>query len=242
MAELPPITPEDLAAITAGATACDHLAELSATRTKMQTLIAWLYNDAGEIQGFKTWLLEQLLADDGVADPDTNGWHLRTNPTTGKIELVEKTALTELEDGTTDGDTLRWDSTALGTSPDVGAWVSWHPFVSPVAALPAATVGGRIEATHSLGYTPTQFSAQLVCIAADQSHDIGDLVDVSGLIFYNSNTGEVQQCAAPGASATKVWCVFRNGTADGHYQLPDKASWGRGNIDVSKWQVRLIAQ
>jgi hypothetical protein len=236
------ILPSDLDPVTDGASACDHLAELAATRTKFQTFLTWLLNedvaatvDGTLSAGFKEAIVQQLLL-----DAAKKGWLVMSDLTTGYLTLVEKLLLTKLDAGVAvDGDTLRWDDDAIDATH--GAWVPWHEFASSNSAVPPPSTGGIVEAIHGLGYTPTRYRAHLVCISADVGYVIGDIVDAQGLIFYNSGAAEIQQGANVTANATKVSCVFRNGGGTPNYQLLNKSTWARDTIDVLKWEVKFTA-
>lgn len=238
MAEQSPITSNSLGPITTGLLACDALKELLNTRQKMQDFVAWLVGTDGNLTtDFKNAILHQLLF-----DAAKKGWLVMSDETTGYPTLTERLLLNKLAGGTAvDGDTLKWDEDALGTDPNIGAWVPFHRFVSTQAVVPPPSTGGIVEVDHGLGYTPTSYMAQLVCIGADVGYAVGDIVDASGLIFYNSGAGEVQHGATVLMNASKVSCVFRNGGGTPHYQLLNKGTWDRDTIDVTKWEVRFVA-
>lgn len=237
-----PITGTDLGAITNGATACDHLSELSNTRTKFHEFLEWMLEDDGTLEtGFKEALVQQMLF-----DAAKKGWFVMSDLSTGYLTLVERVLLNKLEGGTAvDGDFLKWDEDALGTGPNVGAWVPFHEYVSGQSALPAASTGGKIQAAHGLGYRPKHYRVELVCIAADGSYSSGDVVDGHGLL-QKGGGGEIRPGCSVGADGTNVWAIFvKDGTSPGRkYFLPDKSTFEADSgteLDAANWEARLIA-
>lgn len=242
MAEQSEITSSDLAPVTAGAKACDKLVELENTRRKFATFLDWIVSDpTGNLAtDFKTAIVRQVLF-----DAAKKGYFVMSDLTTGYLTLVERVLLNKLQGGTAvDGDGLKWDEDALGTSPNIGAWVPFHEYVSGQSALPAASTGGKIQTAHGLGYRPKHYRGELVCISADGSYSAADVVDAQSLIQQGGG-GEIRPGCSVGADGTNVWAIFvKDGTATRKYFLPDKATFevdGSTPLDASKWECRLIA-
>lgn len=237
MAEQSTITSSDLAAITSGATACDKLAELANTRTKIQEFLAWMLTDpAGNLSSdFKLALVNQMLF-----DAAKKGWYVRSNPSTGYLELVEKIAIDDLDDGgAQDGDILIYDE-------DEEEWV-------PVTAIYAAPSSGGVTVpdpgsgavvtlAHGFDDAPMNYKCFLECNATDLGYAEGDRVDALSLIGENTADNEIGQAVTVFANDTVVGAVFRspNG-ANPEYQLPNKSTFARAAIDESKWNIKLYA-
>jgi hypothetical protein len=239
MAEQSEITSSDLAAVTQGATACDHLAELSATRTKFATFLDWIVSDPdGNLStDFKTALIRQMLF-----DAAKKGWFVASDASTGYLELVETIPLASLDPtGAVEGDTIAFDATA-------GAWEirnAPQSYLAPTSGgstIPAISSGGILSVAHGLGTTPRTFECILECNSTDVGYDAGDRVRADNLIILRDTAGEQMNAVTVGASATLVFVVFqvRSG-AGGEYRLINKSTFARDAIDVSKWDVKLSA-
>jgi hypothetical protein len=240
MAEQSEITSSDLAAITSGATACDHLAELAQTRTKFATFLDWIVSDpSGNLAtDFKTAIINQLLF-----DAAKKGWFVRSNPTTGFLELVEFIPLDGLDDGgATTGDILVWNGS------------EWEPqsaiYLAPTSGgttLPAPNTGGLLSVAHGFSAAPKQFACFLECTSADAGYAIGDRVDALGLI-QRGNGGETRQGCTVGVNASLLFAVFvTEGSNPKKYFLPNKSSFeitdstDAGELDPAKWSVKFWA-
>lgn len=241
-----PITPEDLNAVTDGATACDKLAELANTRNKMQTFLAWLLanDDTGVLgDGFKEAIIQQLMKDDGLADPNTNGWFVRTNSSTGYLEMVQRISLTDLPQPETDDlDTgerqIIWDgSTWVFRVKDsfVGAPTSGGTVV------PASNGGGILLAPHGLTSKPNKFGAILECTTADIGFSTNETIDAKCIHGRNS-TPEEYPCIVTGADATNVWVVFGDLGGSSFYRTHRKDNAARDSITPASWNVKLWAE
>jgi hypothetical protein len=239
MAEQSSITSSDLAAVTAGATACDHLTELANTRTKFATFLDWIVSDpSGNLAtDFKTAVINQLLF-----DAAKKGWLVATDATTGYLELIEKLALASLDDtGAASGDLIRFNGTD---------WVKHTPFLYEPASgsvtVPDPDVGGVISVAHSLGYTPSgnDFSCYIECNSPDAGYADGDRVSVECLMQVGAGANETRAGAAVGANATNVFVVFLlAGTGPNRvYQLPHKSTFADTDINPALWDVRLCAR
>jgi hypothetical protein len=236
MAEQSSITSSDLAAVTAGATACDHLTELANTRTKFATFLDWIVSDpSGNLAtDFKTAVINQLLF-----DAAKKGWLVATDATTGYLELIEKLALASLDDtGAASGDLIRFNGTD---------WVKYTPFIYAPATgtvtVPDADSGGIISTAHSLGFSPKEFGCYLECTSPDAGYVAGDRVDATTLMQIGAGS-ETRQAAVVGANATNVFVVFLlAGTGPNRqYQLANKSTFADVDIDPTLWDVRLWAK
>lgn len=234
-----PIVPSDLAPVTSGATACDHLTELGATRDKMQEFLQWfLANDETGLlgSGFKEALIQQMLF-----DAAKKGWFLQTNASTGYLELIEKIPLAGLsEAGAVEGDIIEFNGTAwvVTTKPEI--------YLAPTSGgstVPAVATGGLLSVAHGFSATPNNFRCYLECSAIDIDYQVGDRVDAANLIILRDTGGEQMSAVTVGANSSLVFAVFQSRAgAGGEYRLVEKAStFDRAAIDPSKWNVRFYA-
>lgn len=232
-----PITPSDLGSISDGLLACDHLKELLNTRVKMHTFLAWLLVDdsTGNLgDGFKLAIIQQLLF-----DAAKKNWFVRSNPSTGYLELVQYVPLASLDaSGALEGDTLVLKG---------GVWVpqsSPSVYLSPTSGgttVPDPDTGGILLVAHGLASTPNKVECYLVCTVNDIGYVVGDVVNAMGLVKRGSG-GEQRQGVSIGANATSVWAVFTNtGAAVGSYQLPNKSTFAGAAITPGSWNVKLYA-
>jgi hypothetical protein len=114
-------------------------------------------------------------------------------------------------------------------TPPQGSGVFSYTNASSLAA------SATLSTAHSLGVVPTQVRAVLVCTASDLGYASGDEVALSSLTV--NDTWNAFQ--AFGADATNVWCsVSKNG---GSLALLNKASASVGNMDTSKWKLKMYA-
>lgn len=252
MAEQSTITSSDLAPVTDGATACDHLRELGATRTKFATFLDWIVNDSdGKLSAdFKLAILNQLLKDDGVADPNTNGWFVRTNSSTGKMELVQRISLSDLPEPETDEEDedereIYWNGSewAFRTSSEF--------FGAPTSGgttVPTPDDGGVVVASHGLTGSPNSFACYLVCNSTDAGYAVGDKVNAVSLM-QRGGGGEIRIGCSVGVNSSQIFAVFaKEGSATRKYFLINKASFDitdntdSGEIDPAKWDVMLFAK
>lgn len=231
-----PIIPDDLNPINTGTAACDALKTLLQTRTDMREFLAWMLEDdsTGELNdsGFLTDLAEQFLF-----DAAKKGFFVRSNPTTGRLELIEKVALADIDDENgTDGDMLVLES---------GVWTRVSPFygapTSGGATVPVETSGGTLTAAHGVGTTPNNFRAILECNAADLNYAVGDRVDALSLMFLDSSVPEIMPAVTVFADASLVGVTFRDGGVGDEYQLHNRSTFAKSPIQVSKWNVMLYA-
>jgi hypothetical protein len=232
MAEASSITSSDLAAVTAGATACDHLTELANTRTKFATFLDWIVSDpSGSLAtDFKTAVINQLLF-----DAAKKGYLVMSDVTTGYLALVEKLLLTKLDQGSAaTGDLLRWNGTN---------WAKSTPFYGGSGTVPSVATGGSVAAAHGLSAAPTFFSCYLVCndVGGDAGYAQNDRIRADTLMYYNSGAPELIQACTVQADATSVRAVFRNGGGAHAYQVHNKSTFARASITESKWDVKFAA-
>lgn len=234
MAEQSPVVPSQLGQINDGILACDALRSLLQTRVDMQSYVGWQVDSAGNLTtDFKTAIAHQLFF-----DLLKKGWFVRSNPSTGFLELVELIPLASLDgSGSVEGDTLVFEG---------GVWITKSSpsiYLAPTsggATVPAAATGGALTVAHGLGSTPSKFSAFLECNAADLNYAIGDKVDALSVI-YDNGVNEILQAVTVFANATVVGVIFRNGAGSGDYQIYNKSTFAAGNLDPAKWNVFLYA-
>lgn len=124
-------------------------------------------------------------------------------------------------------------------------WVKRTPFYgAPVTGgptVPDPATGEMQSAAHGLGATPQNFRVYLECNSADLGYSVGDRVDASSLMFQNTGSGELSAAVSVMANSTSVVAVFRNGGATSSYDLLDKSALTRGDIDRTKWNVKMFA-
>jgi hypothetical protein len=231
-----PITPDDFAPITSGATACDHLAELGNTRSKVEEFLEWLLadDDTGNLgSGFKEAIVQQLLY-----DATKLGYLVMSDTTTGYLTLVEKLLLTKLSTtGAATGDYMFFNGTT---------WIKQTPiYAAPSSGgvtVPDPGSGAAVTLAHGFAATPKNYACFLECNDTDLGYAVGDRVDALSLIGENTADNEIGQAVTVFATDTVVGAVFRspNG-ANPEYQLPNKSTFVRAQIDRSKWDIKLYA-
>lgn len=234
MAEQSPIVPSDLDAVSSSLLACDYLRALLMTREHLHDFLAWMLQENGELtDDFVNAVLSQLLFDETKF-----GWYLRTNVSTGKLELIEKIPLSGLDaSGGTDGDTIVIESGVWVTRPTTSGF--FDPSVG-VATVPAVVTGGILSVAHGLGAEPNNFRCYLVCNTIDAGYAVGDRVDAANLLFENPGV-EFGPAVTLFANATTVGAVFRNGAGAHNYQLHSKSTYSRATIVVGSWNVKFYA-
>lgn len=235
-----PITPSDLEPVTDGANACEKLTELENTRRKMQEFLEWLLtdDDAGNLgDGFKEAIIEQLLADD-EADPElnTNGGFVKTDATTGELEVVEQVALSEIAaGGAAEGDFLIFDGEA---------WVKKSRiYLAPSSGgttVPDPAAGGILSVAHGLAETPREFGCVLECNTDDVGYfSVEENRVNAACLELRTASPENSFAVTVGADDTNVYCVFFNGGGSATYRLINKSTFAKGTITPASWNVKL---
>lgn len=241
MATTSPIKPSDLAAITTGVLACDHLVELLNTRRKMQQFLQWLLvDDESGLLGadFKAAIIQQL-----IFDAAKKGWFVKTNPASGFLELVEKVALADLAiTGAVDGDGIIYNATAgmwiLDNTPD-------DVYLAPTTGgttIPASTAGGALSVSHGLGAAPKIFKVLLECVTPDAAaYAAGDIVDAASLMSRTTG-GETKLAATIWANSTSCGISFFNTAGGSNYRLYHKDGQSYENVTEASWNVKFYAK
>lgn len=249
-----PIKSTDLNAISDGATACDKLKELANTRNKMQAFLAWLLDLDGNLNADAGTNIKEKLFDTS-ADPGAPaglqdaklGWLVRTNPTTGALELVINNdklgdilvprALRINRLDTTDaveGDLLRFS---------VGDWKRYSPVdgdpFTGAATIPDVSTGGLFYAAHNFGIKPRNFGAWIENITTpDSGYSLGDRIDVHSIFSYTG--AAITQGTLTFCDANNVYVIFVKG--DANYRILHRTTFDHAIIThPERWAIKLHA-
>lgn len=243
-----PIVGTDLNTVTEGATACDHLKELANTRAKMKQLVEWLVDGDGHpfSSGLVSELLSYLLPGSGK-----EGWLVRTNPSTGILELVVPNDLTQpifeahgIRLVTLDVTDAVANDVIVFNGTD---WVRKGSFVgaptSGGTTIPAVATGGVLLAPHGLSAAPDQYGGYAQCTSAENGFAVGDRIDLHS-ILVGANWDDSQSAVAIGANTTNVWATFTNRSAvhDGWSVYEKSGALGQVALTPGSWNVFLWAK
>jgi hypothetical protein len=239
MAAVPsPIQGADLEPVTDGATACDKLAELAATRAKLKQIMDWMVEDDGT---FTVGYLDQILAQ-LLVDATKKGWWVRSNPTTGILELLEYIPINALEPGSSaDGDIIVYDD-------DAGEWTTqsssaFHgPPTTGGLTVPDVSAGAVLSAAHGLTSSPYKFGGYIECTTSEYGYTVGDRITLESLSGIQTGGTDDTGAVNVWANSTSVGVTFAKLNNASALKIWRKDTYEKIDLTEANWKVMLWAE